>query len=495
MLQTDTKYPIQSPNKDFVKHLYPYWTKVLFVTRTILVYNMLCLKGVNYLSDILTEPNLKRLLIHSNINELQPFLDDLHPADILEVLRDRDFDKLKVMQKLPIWLMANVFEEMEEEEKEDFLNLFPEVEQYKIVNEMTSDEIADLLSNFEPERITRFLGNIGKEAAKDVKNLLTYEDDTAGGLMASEFVAINETMNVKETLKYLQIAGLDVETAYYLYVLDEKENLKGIISLRELVISTFDTKIGEIMHENVKSVPLEMDQEEVATLFEKYGFQAMPVTDEKGRMLGIITVDDIIEVVREEATEDILRLAGVNEGEVIDGSTIASVKSRLPWLYVNLVTAILAGATVGIFSDTIDKVVILAAFNPIIAGMGGNAGTQSLTLIVRGIALGEFTKENAKKVFRKEILVGLINGLAIGLVIAVIGMLWAHKPVFGLVVGVSMLGNMCVAAIVGYLVPVALKKVKVDPALASAVFVTTFTDVCGFFFFLGLATLLLKYLT
>ena len=446
------------------------------------------------MSDDLTRSDLKKLLVNSNINRLKQYLEDIHPADILEVLRDRDLDKLKVMEKLPIWLIANVFEEMEEEEKEEFLNLFSEPKQYKIVNEMTSDEIADLLSNFEPEKITRFLSNIGKEAAEDVKELLTYEEDTAGGLMASEFVAIKETMDVNETLKYLQIAGIDVETAYYLYVLDEKNILKGIISLRELVISTFDTKVGEIMHENVKSVPLEMDQEEVATLFEKYGFQAMPVTNENGEMLGLITVDDIIEVVREEATEDILRLGGVNEGEVIDGSTFASVKSRLPWLYVNLFTAILAGATVGVFSDTIDKVVILAAFNPIIAGMGGNAGTQSLTLIVRGIALGQFTKENAKKVFRKEILVGLINGLAIGIVIAVIGMLWAHKPVFGIVVGVSMLGNMCVATIVGYLVPVVLKKLKVDPALASAVFVTTFTDVCGFFFFLGLATLLLKYL-
>ena len=347
------------------------------------------------MSDVLANLDLKELLMYSNINELQQYLDDMHPADILEVLRDRELDRLKIMEKLPIWLIANVFEEMEEEEKEDFLNLFSELEQYKIVNEMSSDEIADLLSHLEPERITKFLGNIGKEEAEDVKELLTYEEDTAGGLMASEFVAIKETMNVNETLKYLQTAGIDVETAYYLYVLDEKDILKGIISLRELVISTFDTRIGDIMHENVKSVPVEMDQEEVATLFEKYGFQAMPVTDEKGEMLGIITVDDIIEVVREEATEDILRLAGVNEGEVIDGSTFASVKSRLPWLYVNLVTAILAGATVGIFSDTIDKVVILAAFNPIIAGMGGNAGTQSLTLIVRGIALGEFTKENA----------------------------------------------------------------------------------------------------
>ena len=444
--------------------------------------------------DSLSKSDLKILLVNNNINQLQPYLEDLHPADILEVLRDSDLHKLEVMQKLPIRLIADVFEEMEEEEKEDFLNLFAEPDQFKIVDEMTSDEIADLLSNFEPKRITRFLANIGKEAAEDVKELLTYEDDTAGGLMALEFVAINETMNVKETLKYLQIAVLDVESAYYLYVLDEKDILKGIISLRELVISTFDTKIGEIMSENVKSVPLEMDQEEVASLFEKYGYQAMPVTDEMGKMLGIITVDDIIEVVREEATEDIFRLAGVNEGEIIDGSTFASVKSRLPWLSVNLVTAILAGAVVGIFSDTINKVVILAAFCPIIAGMGGNAGTQSLTLMVRGIALGEFTPENAKKVLRKEILVGIINGLAIGIVIAVIGVLWSHKPVFGIVVGISMLGNMCVATIVGYLVPVALKKLKVDPALASAVFVTTFTDVCGFFLFLGLATLLLNYL-
>ena len=438
--------------------------------------------------------DLKKLLMYSNIDELEGYLDDIHPVDILEVLRDTELDRLKIMERLPIWLIANVFEEMEEEEKEDFLNLFSELEQYKIVHEMSSDEIADLLSNFEPERITRFLSNIGKEEAEDVKELLNYEDDTAGGLMASEFVAIKENMNVRETLKYLQIAGIDVETAYYLYVLDEKDVLKGIVSLRELVTSTFDTKIGEIMHENVKSVPAGMDQEEVAILFEKYGFQAMPVTDEKGEMLGVITVDDIFEVVREEATEDILRLAGVNEGEVIDGSTFASVKSRLPWLYVNLVTAILAGATVGIFSDTINKVVILAAFCPIIAGMGGNAGTQSLTLIVRGIALGEFTKENARKIFKKEIFVGIINGLAIGLVTALLGMVWAHKPIFGIVVGISMLLNMCVATIVGYIVPVTLRKLKIDPALASAVFVTTFTDVCGFFFFLGLATLLLKYL-
>lgn len=446
------------------------------------------------MSEVLTENQLRELLINSTKDELEEMFEDLHPADILDVLREKDIHRLELMRKMPNWVLANIFEEMEVEEQEEFLNLFPELDQYKIIHEMSSDEIADLLSNMDPDRVIKYLGNIDKEEAEEVKELLAYEEDTAGGLMATEFVAIKESMTVKETLKYLQTAGIDVETAYYLYVLDNKNILKGIISLRELVISTFETKISDIMHESVKSLTAEMDQENVATIFDKYGFQAMPVIDEKGEMLGVITMDDIIEVVKDEATEDMFRLAGVNEGEVIDGSAKDSVKSRLPWLLINLVTAILAGATVGLFSDTIDKVVILAAFNPIIAGMGGNAGTQSLTLIVRGMALGELTKDNAKKVFLKEIMVGIINGVAIGIVTAGLGILWANKPIFGLVVGLAMLGNMCVATIVGYLVPVILKKLKADPALSSAVFVTTFTDVCGFFFFLGLATIFIKYL-
>lgn len=285
---------------------------------------------------------------------------------------------------------------MEEEEQTDFLDLFTEIEQYKIFNEMTSDEQSDLLGNLEPEEVDRFLDNINEEDAEDVKELLGYREDTAGGLMATEFVAIRDFMTVKETLTYLQTSGIDAETAYYLYVLDELHILRGIISLRELVISTFDTKIEEIMTESVKSIPVDMDQEEVAKIFEKYGFQAMPVVDEKQEMLGVITIDDIIEVVREEDSEDIYRLGGLNEGEIIDGTAVQSVKSRLPWLFINLLTAILAGATVNLFNGTIEQVVILASFNPIVAGMGGNAGTQILTLIVRGIALGELDKENKR---------------------------------------------------------------------------------------------------
>ncbi|MDD7796253.1 magnesium transporter [Clostridium sp. 'White wine YQ'] len=438
---------------------------------------------------------LKERLINLPGNEFLEFIEDIHPADILDVIRESEEEKAYLIKKLPHWLLADVIEEMEEEEKEEFLNLFTDIEQGNIVNEMSSDEITDLLLSVEPDKANKLLEALDKEDQEEVKELLTYQEDTAGGLMATEFIAIKENMTVAETLTYLQTAGIEAETVYYLYVLDEEESLKGILSLRELVISSFDIIIRDIMHENVKSIPVFMDQEDVAVIFEKYGFQAMPVVGDKGDMLGVITLDDIIEVVRDEDNEDIYRLGGLNEGEVLDGRARESVKSRLPWLFVNLITAILAGATVNIFNGTIDRVVILASFMPIVAGMGGNAGTQSLTLIVRGIALGELTGENARRVFFKEVLTGLVNGAAIGVAVSMLGVLWSGNPIFGLVVGIAMILNMALATIVGYAVPVVLKKVGVDPALASAVFVTTFTDVCGFFFFLGLATLFISKLT
>lgn len=237
-----------------------------------------------------------------------------------------------------------------------------------------------------------------------------------------------------------------------------------------------------------------MDQEAVASKFEKYGFLTIPVVDENNKMLGIVTVDDIMEILREETTEDIHRLGGVDEEERVAGTLTESIKSRLPWLFVNLVTAILAATVVGFFESTISKVVTLATFMPIVAGMGGNAGTQSLTIVVRGIALGELTGENAKRVFLKEVGVGLTTGIAIGTVIAALGFIWERNIIFGIVIGVAMILNMAVATMSGFVVPVILKKLKVDPALASAVFVTTVTDVLGFFFFLGLATLFIEYL-
>lgn len=437
---------------------------------------------------------LKEFLLNTPRKELIESIEDIHPADILDTLHEYEDDILPILIDLPEEIIAAIIDEAEDEEKFNILSKFPESKQKAIVQEMSSDELANLVGNLDEEESEKILEKMNEEDAEDVRQLLTYAPDTAGGIMATEFITIQETMSVKETLKYLQKVAPDAESAYYLYVTDDKNTLKGVVSLREMVISPFDTIISEIMNKNVISVPYDMDQEEVGHIFEKYGFLTIPVVDYKDNLLGIVTVDDIMQILRDETTEDIHRLGGVAEGEKINGTLIESVKSRLPWLFVNLLTAILASATVSLFEGTISKVVILATFMPIVAGMGGNAGTQTLTIVVRGIALGELTFENSKRIFFKEIGVGLANGVAIGVAIAILGSLWAGKPIFGLVIGLAMILNMTAATMAGFIVPVILKKLKIDPALASAVFVTTVTDVLGFFFFLGLATLFVTYL-
>ena len=391
-------------------------------------------------------------------------------------------------------IAAVIEEEDDDEEKYKLLKKFPESKRKKILNEMSSDEITDLIGVLDDKESEAVLEKINAEDRKDVQRLLAYEPETAGGIMATEFISIDENKSIRETLKYLQKEAPDAESIYYLYVVDKKRILRGVVSLRDIVCTDFDMKISEITNTNVIALRYDMDQEEVANAFEKYGFISMPVVDEKEKLLGIVTADDIMEVIKDESTEDIHRLGGIDEEEKVDGTLRESIKSRLPWLMVNLLTALLASAVVGIFEGTISQVVTLATFMPIVTGMGGNAGTQTLTIIVRGIALGELTSENAKRILKKEILVGFTTGIAIGAAIAVIGYLWERNFMFGIVIGTAMILNMVVATIAGFIVPVILKKVNVDPALASAVFVTTVTDVLGFFFFLGLATIFISYL-
>ncbi|MCI6276672.1 MAG: magnesium transporter [Clostridium sp.] len=437
---------------------------------------------------------LEKLLMCTNEEEISELVEDIHPADILDILHENEDDFLKILDMLPEWFVADIVEEEEDEEKYELLKKFSEGKQKNILHEMSSDELTDLVGVLDEEESKDVLKKMDEEDREDVNKLLSYKSDTAGGIMATEFVSIRENKTIEKTLKYLQKEGPEAETAYYLYVVDNDDILKGVVSLRDIVCNDFNTKISDITNTNVISVPYHMDQEEVAQEFKKYGFLTIPVVDEKNKILGIVTVDDIVDVMEEETTEDIHRLGGVDEEERVDGTLKESIKSRLPWLIVNLVTAILAAAVVGIFEGTISKVVTLATFMPIVAGMGGNAGTQSLTIVVRGIALGELTGENAKKIFLKELLVGLTTGVVIGFIIAILGLIWEGNVVFGVVIGVAMVLNMMVATMAGYIVPVILKKLKVDPALASAVFVTTVTDVLGFFFFLGLATAFINYL-
>ena len=442
----------------------------------------------------MNKDELRKFLLHAPQASIIKYVESIHPVDILDVLRDYPEDKEDILYRLPEGLIADIIDEADDEEKYSILMEFSENKQKNIVEEMSSDELTDLLGMLDEEKANKILEKMTDEDARKVRQLLSYDPDTAAGIMATEFVALKENMTVEETLKYLQKYGEENENIYDLYVVDNFDKLKGVISLKELVTKNFNTRISDVIHTKIEGIPYNTDQEEVGHRFEKYGYLTMPVVDNSNRLLGVVTFDDVMQILRDETTEDIHRLGGVDEGEKVDGSLKDSVKSRLPWLIVNLVTAILAAAVVGMFEGTNQAVVSLATFMPIVTGMGGNAGTQTLTIIVRGLALGELNFKNMKKVFFKEIGVGVVTGVVIGFIIGVLGYIWEGNFMFGIIISVAMLLNMIVATITGYLVPVVLKKFKVDPALASSIFVTTFTDVLGFFFFLGLATLLIQYL-
>ncbi len=441
----------------------------------------------------ITNEELKQLLLHGSEDEIKAVITDIHPVVILDLIHANEDSASALLAHLSDEVIADIVEEEDDEDKYELLKLFSDVKQKHILEEMSNDEVTDLLGELKDEEQQELLAKLSSEDRQDIKELMCYAEDSAGGLMTTEFISIRAKNTVRQTLEYLQ-RNTDGETAYYLYVTDRQNVLKGVVSLRDIVSSTFDTNMLEITNPNVISVRYDEDQEAVWKQFEKYGFVMMPVVDEENHMLGIITVDDIMDVIQEETTEDINRLGQVGKEERIDSQLFESLKSRLPWLVINLFTAVMAAAVISLFEGTISQVVSLATIMPIVTGMGGNAGTQSLTIVVRGLSLGELTKENAVSILAKEVGVGLFSGIVIGVLIAVGAMLFERNPMFGLVTGAAMFLNMILANIAGYFIPVLLEKCHVDPALASGVFVTTVTDVLGFLFFLGLATLALPYL-
>lgn len=438
----------------------------------------------------ITKDNLLELLLHGTQGDIKDTIDTIHPADILDLIHEEPEHAQSILNILPDDMLADIVEEEEDEDKYELLKQFSDSRQKSILDEMSSDEITDLIGELEEEEADAVLSKMDRDDRDDVEKLLEFDPDTAGGIMTTEYIRIFAKNTVKDTLEFLQ-KNTDEETTYYLYVVDKNDILKGVVSLRDIVTSSFDTPMLNITNPNVISVRYDEDQEQVAHKFEKYGFILMPVVDEENHMLGVIEFDDIMDVIQEENTEDIHHLGGVNKEERVDSTLQESFRSRIPWLIVNLFTAVLAAGTVSMFESTISKVVALATVMPIVTGMGGNAGTQSLTIVVRGISLGELTKENAVRILMKEIGVGILSGIVIGSVVAIGAMWMESNPIFGLVTGIAMFLNMILANFAGYFIPVILEKFHVDPALASGVFVTTVTDVMGFFLFLGMATLFL----
>jgi magnesium transporter len=364
----------------------------------------------------------------------------------------------------------------------------------KLTQELPSDDAAAII-DYLPEELSAAVLELlqQKKTGGEVGELLEYAEQTAGRIMNPKVFALAEDMTAGEAITALQ-GSRDVEMVFYLYVIDSRRHLVGVVSLRRLLLVPPATPLKRIMTTDLISVRVDMDQEEVARQVASYNLLAIPVVDEENKLVGIITVDDVIDVIKDEATEDVYRLAGVAGDDRVFTRPIESLRKRVPWLQVNLATAFIAAFVVGLFEDTIAKVTVLAMFMPVVAGMGGNAATQTLTVIVRGIALGELTWANTRQALFKEATVGIGNGVATGLVAALIVWVWKGDPTLGLIIGAAMVINMFVAAIAGTLIPLSLRALKVDPALASSVFITTLTDVFGFLSFLGLATVFIRYL-
>ncbi len=442
--------------------------------------------------------SVKRLLRIGATANLLNLLQKQHPADLAQIFKSLlDNERQAVFSVLVERngrLAMETVSEMGPEEGAKLLTGRSAEEIAKLLQEIPSDDAAALIDYLPDELSNEVLELMRRRESGQVESLLEYGEQTAGRIMNPHVFALSEDMTVGEAITELQV-NRDVEMVFYLYVVDERRHLVGVVSLRRLLLVSPETPLKRIMTADLSSARVDMDQEEVARLVAAYNLLAIPVVDEENKLVGIITVDDVIDVIKDEATEDIYRLAGVSGDERVFTPAAESLRKRLPWLGVNLATAFLAASVVGLFTGTIDALPILAVFMPIVAGMGGNAATQTLTVIVRGIALGELTWGNSRKALMKEAVVGIGNGLALGVVAALVAWATRGDPVLGVVLGTAMVINMFVAATAGVLVPLGLRAANVDPALASSVFITTMTDVFGFLSFLGLATIFAQYLT
>jgi len=446
--------------------------------------------------DLVLE-SVRRLLRMGATPNLLNLLQKQHPADLAQIFSELSEKErhaaFNVLVEKNGKLAMEALSELGAEKGAEFLALRSAEDIARLLQEIPSDDAAALIDHLPEELSAVVLNLIRPKPGGGVSDLLEYEEQTAGRLMNPNVFALEEQLTAGEAITALQSAR-DVEMVFYLYVVDDRRHLVGVVSLRRLLLVSPDTPLGRIMTTDVYSARVDTDQEEVARQVASYNLLAIPVVDAENKLVGVITVDDVIDVIKDEATEDVYRLAGVSKDDGVLTPPRESLRRRLPWLAVNLVTAFIAASVVGLFEGTIQQVSALAVLMPVVAGMGGNAATQTLAVIVRGLAIGELTWTNARMVLLKEGLVGVGNGLTLGFV-AALGA-WALKgsPLLGVVLALSMIINMFIAAIAGTLIPLGLRALKVDPALASSVFITTLTDVFGFLSFLGLARAFLPYL-
>ncbi|MEW6624154.1 MAG: magnesium transporter [Bacillota bacterium] len=431
--------------------------------------------------------------------KVREIFEEIHPYDQAQILMElKPFERKKLANFLSNEEMAEIIQQLDIEQQKQIIDELG-IERYsQILVEMPSDDAADLLSELDEEQQQEVLELIDDQEAADMRELMEYPENTAGGIMTTEYIVLPQYFTADEAINKLRKIGPDAETVYYLYVTDEMDRLIGVLSLRDLIIANPQTKIQDIMYERVVSVPVTMDQEEVARIMEKYDFLAVPVVNKEKKLMGIITVDDAIDVLNDEASEDIARFGGIvgREPGVLDLKVNAfeAARKRIPWLILLLGVGVLAGNIIAQFEETLEAVVILAIFIPMIADMAGNTGTQSLAVVVRGLATGQFTKKDTFNLIKREAGVGLIIGITNGLLISIIAALWQKSIALGFVIGVSLWVTLFFATLAGTIIPLIMVRLKIDPAVASGPFITTVNDILGLTIYFTIATLFMSYL-
>lgn len=446
--------------------------------------------------DPAASDEISTLLEGNREPELDAVLEDLYDADVAYILQHLQFEEMeRLFLRLPAERRGQVLLELDDPSRLDLLESLTPRQVAEIVQEQESDDAADLIDELPEETTTEVISLLPQEDRRDVAELLSYPENTAGALMTKQFASVLDSSTVKQAIQSIRKATMETDDIYTVYVVDREGRYRGHIGLNKLILSGSRTRIKKIMESELMPIPVTTDREEVAQVFTRYNFISAPVVDAHEVLVGRITADDILQVVEEEASEDILHMGGVSADETLTSPVVSSSVKRNLWLAFNLMTAFLASSVVSLFEETIARVVVLATLMPIVAGMGGNAASQTMAVIIRNIALGELSPSGLPRALVREAIMGLMSGLFQGCVTGLCVYLFTGKWVLAVVITAAMIINMLVAASAGTAVPLILKKFRIDPAIASSIFVTTFTDVCGFMSFLGLARIALPYLS
>ena len=423
-------------------------------------------------------------------------IEEIPPADAAEIMANLDpREAAQVAEILDPGTAGGVLSQMDAQDAAAVIAEMEPPEAAMVLTVMDPDDAVDVLGNVTDVRREALLDEMGAAEAADVRTLRQFPPDSAGGIMTTDITALPQDLTAQQAIDELRRLNETLEQMFYVYVVDRARRLVGVLSMRDLILARPDRKIADIMRRNVVAVPATMDQEEVARLIRKYKYMAVPVTDRQNRLLGLITVDDVVDVIQEEATEDVQKMAGAGAEERLTSPWQFSFKKRIWWLQFNLLTAFMAAAVIALFEDTIKQLAILAAYQTIVSGMGGNASAQAMAVAIRGIALGEVDRSLLKRILYREAIVGLLSGIVIGVTTGIIVVVFNysnHGVLVGLIVMTALIINHVMACITGVAVPFLMKSLGFDPAQSATIFATTVTDCCGFFATLGLASVAIK---